>query len=165
MNLYLFNPENDLAIAFGGENYTPPPAAQLIGKELSALPLWYADDDSTIYIPDKLPSDFLHTLAPLNLKISTVTPDRLDGAQVKQIHVWGWNRDLIKRLRLAGIDKTLLPSARQCDTIRELSHRKFSAEIGKYLRNRIDYPFPELPVELHTADEIRSFTEQSDRKS
>ena len=22
MNLYLFNPENDLAIAFGGENYT-----------------------------------------------------------------------------------------------------------------------------------------------
>ena len=154
MNLYLFNPENDLAIAFGGENYTPPPAAQLIGKELSALPLWYADDDTTIYIPDKLPSDFLHTLAPLNLKISTVTPDRLDGAQVKQIHVWGWNRDLIKRLRLAGIDKTLLPSARQCDTIRELSHRKFSAEIGKYLRNRIDYPFPELPVELHTADEI-----------
>ena len=84
MNLYLFNPENDLAIAFGGENYTPPPAAQLIGKELSALPLWYADDDTTIYIPDKLPSDFLHTLAPLNLKISTVTPDRLDGAQVKQ---------------------------------------------------------------------------------
>ena len=164
MNLYLFNPENDLAIAFGGENYTPPPAAQLIGKELSTLPLWYADDDTTIYIPDKLPSDFLHTLAPLNLKISTVTPDRLDGAQVKQIHVWGWNRDLIKRLRLAGIDKTLLPSARQCDTIRELSHRKFSAEIGKYLRNRIDYPFPELPVELHTADEIRSFTEQSDRK-
>jgi len=164
MNLYLFNPENDLAIAFGGENYTPPPAAQLIGKELSALPLWYADDDSTVYIPDKLPSDFLHTLAPLNLKISTVTPDRLDGAQVKQIHVWGWNRDLIKRLRLAGIDKTLLPSARQCDTIRELSHRKFSTEIGKYLRNRIDYPFPELPVELHTADEIRSFTEQSDRK-
>ena len=164
MNLYLFNPENDLAIAFGGENYTPPPAAQLIGKELSALPLWYADDDSTIYIPDKLPSDFLHTLAPFHLKISTVTPDRLDGAQVKQIHVWGWNRDLIKRLRLAGIDKTLLPSARQCDTIRELSHRKFSAEIGEYLRNRIDYPFPELPVELHTADEIRSFTEQSDRK-
>ena len=38
MNLYLFNPENDLAIAFGGENYTPPPAAQLIGKELSPFP-------------------------------------------------------------------------------------------------------------------------------
>ena len=56
MNLYLFNPENDLAIAFGGENYTPPPAAQLIGKELSTLPLWYADDDTTIYIPDKLPA-------------------------------------------------------------------------------------------------------------
>ena len=49
MNLYLFNPENDLAIAFGGENYTPPPAAQLIGKELSTLPLWYADDDTTIH--------------------------------------------------------------------------------------------------------------------
>ena len=102
MNLYLFNPENDLAIAFGGENYTPPPAAQLIGKELSALPLWYADDDTTIYIPDKLPSDFLHTLAPLNLKISTVTPDRLDGAQVKQIHVWGWNRDFDKTFEISG---------------------------------------------------------------
>ena len=50
MNLYLFNPENDLAIAFGGENYTPPPAAQLIGKELSALPLWYADECCHIFL-------------------------------------------------------------------------------------------------------------------
>lgn len=102
MNLYLFNPENDLAIAFGGENYTPPPAAQLIGKELSALPLWYADDDTTIYIPDKLPTDFLHTLAPLNLKISTVTPDRLDGAQVKQIHVWGVEPRFDKTFEISG---------------------------------------------------------------
>ena len=166
VNLYLFNPENDLAIAFGGENYTPPPAAQLIGRELALLPLWYADYNAPIYVvsPDEAPIDFLHAIAPLGLQVHTVAPRQIDSAMVKQVNVWGWNRDLAKRLRLAGIDSSLLPSAQQCDTLRRLSHRRFAAEAGRFLGEQIDYPFPRLPVELHTPDEVRAFTEQDERK-
>ena len=36
MILYIFNPENDLALADGGANYCPPPAAALIAHELAS---------------------------------------------------------------------------------------------------------------------------------
>lgn len=60
MNLYLFNPENDLAIAFGGENYTPPPAAQLIGKELSAFPFGMPTTPRYTYPINYRPISFTH---------------------------------------------------------------------------------------------------------
>ena len=46
--LYLFNPENDLALANGGKNYTPPPLARTIARDLSTLPLWYATEGENI---------------------------------------------------------------------------------------------------------------------
>ena len=46
--LYLFNPENDLALANGGKYYTPPPLARTIARDLSTLPLWYATEGENI---------------------------------------------------------------------------------------------------------------------
>ena len=40
--LYIFNPENDLAIANGGMHYMAPPKARSIAYDLSMLPMWYA---------------------------------------------------------------------------------------------------------------------------
>ena len=34
-HLYLFAPENDMALAFGGKYYTPTPIAQAIARDLS----------------------------------------------------------------------------------------------------------------------------------
>ena len=166
MELYIFNPDNDLAVAFGGENYTPPPAAQLIGRELSLLPLWYAEEGekSVILSHEKVPDDFRQSLSPLGLEIATTTSSQLPDLPIEQINVWGWNRDLAKRLRVAGIDETLLPSPQQCDTLRQLSHRRFTTEAGKFLHEQIDYPLPSLPIELRTPDEVRHFTEQTERK-
>lgn len=166
VNLYLFNPENDLAIAFGGINYTPPPAAQLIGRELSLLPLWYADEDTATIIasPDMVPDDFRRSLEPLELSVSTVTWPQLTECRVDQVNVWGWNHDLARRLRQTGIAETLLPTPAQCDQIRALSHRRLATEVGQYLTEHIDYPFPKLPIELHTPDEVRTFTEQPEHR-
>ncbi len=166
VNLYLFNPENDLAIAFGGVNYTPPPAAQLIGRELSLLPLWYADEGTPTVIapPDAVPDDFRRSLEPLGVSVSTVIWPQLAECRVDQVNVWGWNHDLSRRLSQAGVDASLLPTPAQCDRIRELSHRRLATEVGQYLSEHIDYPFPELPVELHTPDEVRVFTEQPERR-
>ena len=46
--LYIFNPENDLALAFGEEGYTAPPAARQLRRDLQMLPAWYAPCGSTI---------------------------------------------------------------------------------------------------------------------
>ena len=166
VNLYLFNPENDLAIAFGGVNYTPPPAAQLIGRELSLLPLWYADEGTPTIIapPDSVPDDFRRSLEPLGLSVSTITWPQLAECRVDHVNVWGWNHDLTRRLRLTGVAETLLPTPAQCDRIRALSHRRLATEVGQYLSGHIDYPFPKLPIELHTPNEVRAFTEQPEHR-
>ena len=52
--LYLFNPENDLALANGGKNYTPPPLARTIARDLSTLPLWYATEGENMFAISRL---------------------------------------------------------------------------------------------------------------
>ena len=41
-SIFIFNPENDLALANGGPNYTAPPFAQQLRRDLQLLPAWYA---------------------------------------------------------------------------------------------------------------------------
>ena len=40
MNLYIFNPENDMALADGKPGYTPPAQIQQMRRELWWLPQW-----------------------------------------------------------------------------------------------------------------------------
>ncbi len=166
VNLYIFNPENDLALAFGGINYTPPPAAQRIARELALLPLWYAreGEETTICSAEPVPDDFRRSLEPLGLAVSTVAFKQIGELPFDRIEVWGWNLALAHRLHQAGVDNRLLPSPEQCNHLRRLAHRRLATEAGRYLASHIDYPMPPLPVELHTPDEVRAFTEQSDRK-
>ncbi len=166
MKLYLFNPENDLAIAFGGINYTPPPAAQLIGRELATLPIWYADEkeDFTVLLPEELPDDFINLPAQLGIEASVATLPQIDPAQVEQINVWGWSLALAKRLETKGFAPKILPNEEQCQAIRRLSHRGFAAEVGRYLHQCIDYPLPAIPIELHTPHEVKAFTDQPQQR-
>ena len=41
--LYLFNPDQDLALASGEVNYMPPASACRMAEELALLPVWFAD--------------------------------------------------------------------------------------------------------------------------
>ena len=41
--IHFFNPGHETAILQGSENYTPPANVQRMIKELSYLPVWYAD--------------------------------------------------------------------------------------------------------------------------
>ena len=45
---YIFNPDNDLALANGADNYTAPKMARKIRDDLQLIPLWFADTGSTI---------------------------------------------------------------------------------------------------------------------
>ena len=47
--LYIFNPENDMALADGKPGYTPPAQIQQMRRELWWLPQWWADDDDIVW--------------------------------------------------------------------------------------------------------------------
>ena len=55
--VYLFNPEHDLALAHGAHNYTAPPFARQFRHDLRLLPSWVAPAGSYIAIPDDCPID------------------------------------------------------------------------------------------------------------
>ncbi|MBO7554133.1 MAG: hypothetical protein J6T82_08905, partial [Bacteroidaceae bacterium] len=59
MELYLFNPETDLALATNGASYTASEKVRQMAHDLAALPLWYAPSGSAILVPDEACAQFV----------------------------------------------------------------------------------------------------------
>jgi hypothetical protein len=112
--VYLFNPENDMALACGDVYYQPTAIVRRMACELSVLPAWYAPAGSAVWTSDSL-SDFALTPAGV-----TATAQCLPG---DELHPWGWNPALAHRL---GIRKDLEP-------IRRLSSRQTAVEVLRRL--------------------------------
>ena len=47
--IHFFNPGHETAILQGSENYTPPANVQRMIRELSYLPVWYADPEDFVF--------------------------------------------------------------------------------------------------------------------
>ena len=65
MKLHIFNPENDLALADGGANYCPTPAAARIAYDLASLPLWFADEQDCVVLPDDMHREYHREVSSL----------------------------------------------------------------------------------------------------
>lgn len=56
--LYLFNPDQDLALASGEVNYMPPASARRMAEELALLPVWFADGPCSVLAPSAYNQSF-----------------------------------------------------------------------------------------------------------
>ena len=96
--LYLFNPENDLALADGGKSYTPPPLARAIAHDLSTLPVWYAGDGDAVCLPAL---QFARPLEPFLDKLGIgrrfCVPHALPS-DISACLPWGWSPEAAQRL-------------------------------------------------------------------
>ena len=120
MNLYIFNPENDMALADGKPGYTPPAQIQQMRRELWWLPQWWAEEDDIVWNGE----------------------DRLTLKDDTRIQPWGWSPALCHQLKQAGVQESLLPSAEKLGQIRQLSHRQTAVTLLKELSE-------ELPLDGH----------------
>lgn len=57
--IHYFNPGHETAVLKGTRNYTPPSNVRKMQKDLAILPVWYAEPEDLVYIPEITPSDFL----------------------------------------------------------------------------------------------------------
>lgn len=152
--LHWFNPENDLALAAGLANYTPPKAARMISRAGEALPLWYGDDGDIVECsPDerwleKVTRDFSLVAVPACSPLrSYVTPCP-----------WGWSAYARRHFETLGIDESALPSDDMIGHMRRLSHRRTAAIMAGRLKSMLpDVRLADAAVECHTADEVRAF--------
>ncbi len=146
MTLHTFNPEHDIALAFGQDNFTAPHAGRQLRHDLGWIPLLWAEKDDYVLVDDvdyclnsishqkqllakNRDNEVLQHPQKALCNVSSVRPDKID--------VWGWDLAVRARLHRAGIDKEMLPTTQQIDDIRELSHRRCAAVLLASLRNTI----------------------------
>lgn len=159
MKLHIFNPENDLALADGGANYCPTPAAAQIAYDLASLPLWFADEQDCVGLPDELHGEYHKWVSSC---FSVALPfDNEKKNVVTQCVPWGWSPQIKRRLRVMGF-ADLLPSDESIALLRELSNRKTSIKILSALKEKgIDTP--PFPLYCTTTDEVADFVNSRPR--
>ncbi|MDE5634868.1 MAG: hypothetical protein K2I52_01000, partial [Muribaculaceae bacterium] len=142
--LYIFNPENDLALADGSHHFTPPAAALRLAAAGAVLPVWYAGcgDFVLASVSDALWMESVGMKFGLDARIVSDVP-----GLVRAVEPWGWSRYLKYRLQNAGVPSECLPSDRVLDDIRCCSHRFTSVLLHRALAGvSLPYPLPDEPV-------------------
>ena len=153
MKLHIFNPENDLALADGGANYCPTPAATQIANNLASLPLWFADINDKVLLLDSTHHEYHKRISSLFPVASPYDNNMCND--ITSCTPWGWSAQIKRRLGVMGFN-AILPSDENIKSIREISNRQSSIKILTALRNS-GIETPALPIYHTNADDVASF--------
>lgn len=156
-NTYIFNPDNDLALANGDANYLPPLSARRMAIDLAFLPSWYADEGDTVLLPN---SDALYYWSRTSTNREFFTDikwiTQTEEAPHQPLVPWGWNPALVKQMKRLGIPDEYLPTSEEMHTLRRLSGRQTSAIVLERLMRELSekYPLTGESVVCVTEEEI-----------
>ncbi len=147
MNLHIFNPEHDIALASGLANFTAPHAGRQLRHDLGFLPALWAREGDCVMVDDteQAQKAWQRVACQLRTKLGkdgltqpdiTFEPMRTPVSSLKaqSIEPWGWNSALRAMLLRRGFNERLMPTALQLETIRQLSHRRTAAALLPELR-------------------------------
>lgn len=140
--LHIFNPEHDLALAFGSEYFTPPHAARELRTNMGFLPALWAQDGDLVLVDDvdyavKASQRFSKQSADvLFLSLDDLKKNSISEHATMTISPWGWDAALCHRLKRAGIPEHLLPSQQQLSEVRSLSSREQSVALLADIRKQ-----------------------------
>lgn len=160
MKLHIFNPENDLALADGGANYCPPPAAASIADDLCTLPLWFASPDDAVLLKEKVHIDYCSEMQEQFTVARPFSSDMLNS--IEECVPWGWSSQMLRRLESMGIQNKNLPEKRFIEKIRDTSNRRTSIKILQELAER-GVDIPPLPIYNENISDVKSFIESMPR--
>ena len=156
--VYLFNPQNDLALAAGGINYVAPPFAMHLAHDLAVMPAFLAQPGSLLITDSDQDAEWLEQLnATFDLDVHAISRDELRHLTDYCIMPWGWCLDLRRRLIKWGAKSVNLPSKDEIDHLRGLSHRRVSVLIHLRLRELLGRQLCPIPVELSLPDDVLDF--------
>ena len=154
--LYLFNPENDMALASGSPYYMAPASAKKMASDLSALPSWYAEAGSGVWVSDVRQVEWMREACRLSPSVDWVTDA---DANFDEVVPWGWSPALLHRLRTSGVPMNL-PQDEKVAELRRLSSRQVAVSL-----------LPRLQMEgtmgesvwLTSVDDVRAFSSRYDK--
>lgn len=159
MNLLLFNPDHDLALAHGRTHYVPPASAAAFAADAAPVVAWLTRD-AAVLVPERtVPDEFLRQLQELRKECRWVTQRELPELPLEKVLPWGWNYNIWERLKKWGVPDGALPTDSEITAIQRLSHRRTAAKAMQFLRNRATRPdlLPLPAQELHSLEEADQF--------
>ena len=156
-DIYIFNPDNDMALAKGGANYIAPAFAAQLTRDLEPLMAWVVPRDALLAVHDVAAlRPWLDMLRERHgLVVETTSLDELP--REGNFHPWGWSATLRRRLIKRGVDAKYLPNEEVIAHWRTLSHRRTSILFHECMRREMSERFVPAPVELRTIDEVVAF--------
>ena len=142
MKLHVFNPEHDIALASNLANFTAPHAGRQLRADLGFLPALWAEDGDQILVEHeesamKAYRRVCHRLTKLGFadfshagNISFPRREQnIPTLGISSVSPWGWDRAIRRELERMGLSEHLLPTVGQIENIRQLSHRRTSAQL------------------------------------
>ena len=141
MTLHIFNPEHDIALAANLTNFTAPHAGRQLRHDLGFVPALWAEEGDCVFVenPERAAYDYERFVHSLNRQLKDYSPvrkkyfpnwgNKISSFSISKIRPWGWDVALKARLKRSGADESLLPTDSQLDIIRQLSHRRTSAQL------------------------------------
>ena len=129
--LYLFNPENDMALASASPYYMVPSNIKKMSADLSALPAWYAPVGSNVLLGDERQQEWMEKKCRFSLRMEWSV-----GLSPYYIKVcpWGWNPALVRCLKDAGVSGEAMLTDERMETVRRLSSRQTAVDLLPRLR-------------------------------
>lgn len=114
--LFLFNPENDPALAAGTANFTPPRGAAALRDAGSSLPAWWGANDDGILGMSNDEAERLRREFGISVR-NCPRPGDIPSP-------WGWSEYARRIFQRAGVEA--LPDDELLNRMRQLSHRRTS---------------------------------------
>lgn len=151
--LHYFYPENDLALAAGISRYTAPAPALRLSNAGRLLPLWYgAPGDKVLCygVNDKWLSRMQR-----DFNLATDITDHQYKPELEAAP-WGWSLASRQAYADEGFTAESLPSDKEIEMLRNLSHRRTAAKIAAAIRPAlagIELPAP--AIEARTIEEAQ----------
>ena len=159
-SLYLFNPENDMALAHGKSRFVVRYTVQKMKDDLSFLPAWYAERDGAILVPDVNTAKRYFSACPFGLSVNCVS-------EVKPIYErivpWGWNPALCRTLKEKNLPSSAFPDENRMDEIRRLSAWTTAVSLLRLLKDKVHGPLVGTSSVLKDEASVDAFLVRYDR--
>ena len=135
MDLHVFNPEHDIALAFNRRHLTMPHAAQELRMNLGWIPaLWASDGDAVLV--DDIPYAVKAALrCQRKADVLFVSWDDLSELPIDHVYPWGWDLTLRTSLAEHGVAEHLLLTEENLLEIRKRSSRLYTIPTLSFLRD------------------------------
>lgn len=137
--LFLYNPENDIALAANPVgSFTAPRQAALLARFGAPLMWWMGDKGDYVLLPPPASEADYDRLSRWCRMVTARYGEgpafvyNCNGLQVSQLSPWGWSRATVHTFEQVGVSNDLLKEI-PVDRLRDMSHRRTSMLVNSSL--------------------------------